>query len=186
MITRCSWAGDSQIYIDYHDTEWGKPEYDSRKLFEKICLEGQQAGLSWITVLKKRENYREAFHQFDPEKIAHMTESDLDRLMENKGLIRHRKKLEAIIKNAKAYLVMQANGEDFSQFIWAFVDHKPQINNMPNFDNLPSKTPTSIAMSKALKKKGFAFVGETTCYAFMQSMGLVDDHLNDCFCKTKK
>lgn len=185
MNTRCSWAGESQIYIDYHDNEWGKPEYDSRKLFEKICLEGQQAGLSWITVLKKREAYREAFYHFDPAKIAQMTETDLDRLMANKGLIRHRKKLEAIIKNANAYLTMQAQGEDFSQFIWAFVDHRPQINDVQNIEHVPSKTSTSAAMSKALKKKGFVFVGETTCYAFMQSMGLVDDHLNDCFCKHK-
>ena len=129
-IIRCSWAGESEIYVTYHDTEWGKPEYDSQKLFEKICLEGQQAGLSWITVLKKREAYREAFHQFDPQKIALMTDSDIDLLMQNAGLIRHRAKLEAIVKNARAYLAMQARGEDFSQFIWAFVGGKPQINNV--------------------------------------------------------
>lgn len=185
MTIRCSWAGDSEIYVNYHDNEWGKPEYDSQKLFEKICLEGQQAGLSWITVLKKREAYREAFHHFDPVKIAKMTEADLDQLMQNAGLIRHRAKLEAIVKNAKAYLAMQANGEDFSQFIWSFVNGKPQINDVPTLSAIPAKTSVSTAMSKALKKKGFVFVGETTCYAFMQSMGLVDDHLNSCFCKTK-
>ncbi|MDY5107248.1 MAG: DNA-3-methyladenine glycosylase I [Actinobacillus minor] len=185
QITRCSWANGSEIYQRYHDQEWGKPEYNSLKLFEKICLEGQQAGLSWITVLKKREAYREAFFQFDPEKIAQMQEADIDRLMQNVGLIRHRKKLEAIVKNAKAYLQMQQNGEDFSQFIWAFVGEKPQINDVPNLATVPTKTATSTAMSKALKKKGFVFVGETTCYAFMQSMGLVDDHLNDCFCKAR-
>ncbi|QIM64425.1 DNA-3-methyladenine glycosylase I [Frederiksenia canicola] len=184
MTIRCSWAGNSQIYIDYHDNEWGKPEFDSRKLFEKICLEGQQAGLSWITVLKKREAYRQAFHQFSPEKIATMTEADLDHLMENAELIRHRAKLEAIVKNAKAYLAMQANGEDFSQFIWAFVDGQPQINDVPTMSAIATKTEISKAMSKALKKRGFVFVGETTCYAFMQSMGLVDDHVNHCFCKT--
>lgn len=184
-VIRCGWAGDSEIYIRYHDHEWGKPEFDSLKLFEKICLEGQQAGLSWITVLKKREAYRQAFFGFDPHKIAQMQESDIDKLMENTGLIRHRKKLEAIVKNAKAYLTMQANGEDFSQFIWSFVGGKPQINDVPTLANVPVKTETSQALSKALKKKGFVFVGETTCYAFMQSMGLVDDHLNDCFCKTK-
>ncbi|QIM61959.1 DNA-3-methyladenine glycosidase [Pasteurellaceae bacterium Orientalotternb1] len=184
MTTRCSWAGDSQIYIDYHDNEWGKPEFDSRKLFEKMCLEGQQAGLSWITVLKKRETYRQAFHQFSPEKIAAMTETDLDQLMQNAGLIRHRAKLAAIVKNAKAYLAMQANGEDFSQFIWAFVGGRPQINDVPAMSAIATKTDTSKVMSKALKKRGFVFVGETTCYAFMQSMGLVDDHLNHCFCKT--
>ena len=185
QITRCSWANGSEIYQRYHDQEWGKPEYSSLKLFEKICLEGQQAGLSWITVLKKREAYREAFFQFAPEKIAQMQEADIDRLMQNVGIIRHRKKLEAIVKNAKAYLQMQQNGEDFSQFIWAFVGGKPQINDVPNLATVPAKTAISTVMSKALKKKGFVFVGETTCYAFMQSMGLVDDHLNDCFCKVK-
>ncbi|KAE9533412.1 DNA-3-methyladenine glycosidase [Ursidibacter arcticus] len=184
-MVRCSWVGDSQIYIDYHDHEWGKPEFNSQKLFEKICLEGQQAGLSWITVLKKREHYRTAFYQFDPQKIAQMSENDLDRLMENQGLIRHRAKLAAIIRNAKAYLAMQVKGEDFSQFIWSFVNGKPQVNNITDLSDVPAKTDISKAMSKALKKKGFVFVGETTCYAFMQSMGLVDDHLNHCFCKTK-
>lgn len=183
---RCSWSEGSEIYTAYHDQEWGKPEYDPLKLFEQLCLEGQQAGLSWITVLRKREAYRQAFFQFDPVKIAQMTEQDLDRLMENEGLIRHRKKLEAIIKNAHAYLKMVENGEDFSQFIWDFVGGKPQINNVPTLQTVPAKTEISIKMSKALKKKGFVFVGETTCYAFMQSMGLVDDHLNDCFCKTVK
>lgn len=185
MTIRCSWAGDSEIYVNYHDNEWGKPEYDSQKLFEKICLEGQQAGLSWITVLKKREIYRAAFYHFDPVKIAKMTEADLDQLMQNAGLIRHRAKLEAIVKNAKAYLAMQAKGEDFSQFIWSFVNNQPQINDVPTLSAVPAKTSVSTAMSKALKKKGFVFVGETTCYAFMQSMGLVDDHLNSCFYKTK-
>ena len=182
---RCPWAGTSEIYIDYHDHEWGKPQFDGRKLFEKICLEGQQAGLSWITVLKKREAYREAFHRFEPEKIVRMTTTDIDRLMQNAGLIRHRAKLEAIVKNAKAYLAMQAAGEDFSRFIWAFVGGKPQINNVPDLDSVPVKTAVSAAMSKALKKRGFVFVGETTCYAFMQSMGLVNDHINTCFCKTE-
>lgn len=185
-MKRCDWVGSNKIYVQYHDNEWGKPEFDSQKLFEKICLEGQQAGLSWITVLKKRENYRKAFFNFNPEKIAQITESDLDDLVKNKGLIRHRAKLEAIVRNAKAYLAMQANGEDFSSFIWAFVNGKPQINDVPTLDYVPAKTETSKAMSKALKKRGFVFVGETTCYAFMQSMGLVNDHLNDCHCKTKK
>lgn len=184
-ITRCHWVGESELYIHYHDTEWGKPEFDSLRLFEKLCLEGQQAGLSWIIVLKKREHYRQAFFHFNPSKIAQMQPSDIDRLMENNGLIRHRKKLESIVKNAQAYLKMQALGEDFSQFIWSFVGGKPLVNNIPNATDIPAKTSTSAALSKALKKKGFVFVGETTCYAFMQSMGLVDDHINDCFCKTK-
>lgn len=185
MTTRCSWAGSDPLYIQYHDTEWGKAQFDSRKLFEKICLEGQQAGLSWITVLKKRENYRQAFHQFEAEKIAKMTALDVDNLMQNAGLIRHRAKLEAIIKNAKAYLAMEKGGENFSDFIWSFVDGKTQINDVPDLSAVPAKTEISKTMSKALKKRGFVFVGETTCYAFMQSMGLVDDHLNDCCCKAK-
>lgn len=184
-MKRCNWSEGNQLYIDYHDNEWGKPQFDSLKLFEKICLEGQQAGLPWITVLKKRDAYRQAFHQFDPHKIAQMNEADIDALMQNAGLIRHRAKLEAIVKNAKAYLKMTAQGEDFSRFIWAFVNHQPQRNNVVTFADVPAKTDTSKAMSKALKKHGFVFVGETTCYAFMQSMGLVDDHLNDCFCKGK-
>lgn len=183
-MSRCSWVGESQLYIDYHDQEWGKPQFDSRKLFEQICLEGQQAGLSWITVLKKRESYREAFHQFDPNKIAQMSEADIDALMQNAGLIRHRAKLEAIVKNARAYLAMEANGENFSHFVWAFVGGQPQRNDVPSVAELVGKTAVSTAMSKALKKRGFVFVGETTCYAFMQSMGLVDDHTNDCPCKS--
>ncbi|PJG82054.1 DNA-3-methyladenine glycosylase I [Caviibacterium pharyngocola] len=185
MTTRCPWAGDLPIYVNYHDTEWGKPQYDSIKLFEKLCLEGQQAGLSWITVLKKRENYRQAFFHFDPHKIAQMSETDIDELMQNAGLICHRAKLAAIVTNARAYLAMEKCGENFSDFIWSFVNHQPQINDVPNLAAIPSKTAVSAALSKALKKKGFVFVGETTCYAFMQSMGLVDDHLNDCPCKHK-
>lgn len=190
QINRCPWAQSSELYANYHDQEWGKPEYDSLKLFEKLCLEGQQAGLSWITVLKKRENYRQAFHQFDPVKIAQMNAQDVDLLMQNAGLIRHRAKLEAIIKNAQAYLRLEQElkkcGQNFSSFLWAFVNHQPQINDVPSLDCVPAKTEVSKAMSKALKKQGFVFVGETTCYAFMQSMGLVDDHLNDCCAKTAK
>lgn len=182
---RCDWCKGSNIYEQYHDQEWGKPEFDNLKLFEKICLEGQQAGLSWITVLKKREAYRQAFHRFNPEKIAQMGEEEIDLLMQNAGLIRHRAKLQAIVKNAEAYLTMQQNGEDFSRFIWSFVNYRPQINDVPTLEAVPAHTEASKAMSKALKKRGFVFVGETTCYAFMQSMGLVDDHLNGCICKTK-
>lgn len=184
-VMRCDWVNNSEIYTHYHDTEWGKPEFDSQKLFEKLCLEGQQAGLSWITILKKRENYRQAFFNFNPHKIAQMQATDIDKLMENSGLIRHRKKLEAIVRNAQAYIAMEANGEDFSQFIWSFVGGKPQINYVPNSASILTKTATSFAMSKALKQKGFVFVGETICYAFMQSMGLIDDHLNACWCKSK-
>ncbi|OOF71327.1 DNA-3-methyladenine glycosidase, partial [Rodentibacter caecimuris] len=184
-MIRCAWCGNLDIYINYHDNEWGKPEFNSHKLFEKLCLEGQQAGLSWITILKKRETYRQAFYQFDPEMIAEMTTLDIDSLMQNSSLIRHRAKLEAIVKNAQAYLKMEKNGQNFSDFIWSFVNHQPIINNVPDMNSIPVKTETSKAMSKALKKLGFVFVGETTCYAFMQSMGLVNDHLNHCFCKKK-
>ena len=148
-------------------------------------MEGQQAGLSWITVLKKREFYRVAFHQFDPKKIAKMTALDIDACMKNAGLIRHRAKLEAIVKNAKAYLAMEKCGENFSDFIWSFVNNKPIVNDVPDLRSVSAKTEISKALSKALKKRGFVFVGETTCYAFMQSMGLVDDHLNNCPCKTR-
>ena len=182
-MTRCAWAGDSPIYIDYHDNEWGKPQFDSQKLFEKICLEGQQAGLSWITVLKKRDAYRAAFHHFEPKNVAKMTASDINELMQNAGLIRHRAKLEAIVKNANAFLEMEKRGENFSDFIWSFVNHRPIINDVPDLSVVPAKTEISKAMSKALKKRGFVFVGETTCYAFMQAMGLVNDHINGCCCK---
>lgn len=180
MKQRCDWITEDPLYLDYHDKEWGKPQFDSLKLFEKLCLEGQQAGLSWITVLKKRENYRRAFFHFQPDKIVQMTSQDIDRLMQDKGLIRHRGKLEAIVKNAQAYLAMEKCGENFSDFIWSFVQGKPQCHQIKTLADVPSKTPTSQAMSNALKKRGFAFVGATTCYAFMQSMGLVNDHLDHC------
>lgn len=160
MSTRCPWVDELPIYIDYHDKEWGKPQFDSQKLFEKICLEGQQAGLSWITVLKKREAYRAAFHQFDPIKVAQMTEQDIDRCMENTGLIRHRAKLEAIVKNAKAYLVMEKCGENFSDFVWSFVNHQPIINDVPDISVVPARTETSKAMSKALKKRGLSLLAK--------------------------
>lgn len=181
-LKRCEWVSQEQIYIDYHDKEWAIPQYDNHKLFEKICLEGQQAGLSWITVLKKRECYRQCFHQFDPQKVAAMTEQDLDELVKNPGLIRHRGKLEAIVNNAKAYLKMQQEGDDFSTFIWSFVGGKPIINHYENSYDAPTRTDASDAMAKALKKKGFKFVGTTICYAYMQSMGLINDHTQGCFC----
>ena len=183
MAKRCSWVTNDPLYINYHDNEWGYPQYDSLKLFEKICLEGQQAGLSWITVLKKREEYRRCFFNFDPEKIIQLNAIDIESLIKNKGLIRNRLKLNSIIKNAHAYLAMQNNNEDFSQFIWSFVDGKPIVNHYKDKSEVPVSTEISDKMSKALKKKGFSFVGSTICYAFMQSMGLVNDHLEDCFKK---
>lgn len=181
-MQRCGWVTQDPLYIDYHDKEWGIPHTEGKSLFEMICLEGQQAGLSWITVLKKRENYRRAFHQFDPQAVALMGEKELDVLMQDSGLIRHRGKLAAIIVNARAYLAMEANNEDFSRFIWQFVDNKPQINHLHSPAEVQSKTAVSDALSKALKKRGFKFVGSTTCYAFMQACGLVNDHLTGCFC----
>ncbi|XKM14360.1 DNA-3-methyladenine glycosylase I [Orbaceae bacterium ac157xtp] len=180
---RCEWVNNDPLYIDYHDNEWGKPQHDSQKLFEKICLEGQQAGLSWITILKKREEYRRCFYHFDPQKIAQITEQEVEQLLQNKGLVRNRLKINAIIKNAKAYLAMQKDGIDFSDFIWSFVEHKTITNHFNNMSEVPTSTEVSNQMSKALKKKGFTFVGSTICYAFMQSMGLVDDHFLHCFCK---
>ncbi|WP_267338854.1 MULTISPECIES: DNA-3-methyladenine glycosylase I [unclassified Gilliamella] len=183
MAKRCSWVTKDPLYINYHDNEWGYPKYDSLKLFEKICLEGQQAGLSWITVLKKREEYRRCFFNFDPEKIIQLNAIDIESLLKNKGLIRNRLKLNSIVKNAHAYLAMQNNNEDFSQFIWSFVDGKPIVNHYKDKSEVPVSTEISDKMSKALKKKGFSFVGSTICYAFMQSMGLVNDHFEDCFKK---
>lgn len=183
MAKRCSWVTKDPLYINYHDNEWGYPQYDSLKLFEKICLEGQQAGLSWITVLKKREEYRRCFFNFDPEKIIQLNAIDIESLLKNKGLIRNRLKLKSIVKNAHAYLAMQNNNEDFSQFIWSFVDGKPIVNHYKDKSEVPVSTEISDKMSKALKKKGFSFVGSTICYAFMQSMGLVNDHFEDCFKK---
>ena len=183
MTKRCSWVSNDPLYIDYHDNEWGYPQYDSLKLFEKICLEGQQAGLSWVTVLKKRDEYRRCFFNFQPEKIIQLTATDIELLLENKGLIRNRLKLNSIVKNAHAYLAMQNNNESFSQFIWSFVDGKPIINHFKDKSEVPVSTEISDKMSKALKKRGFTFVGTTICYAFMQSMGLVNDHFEDCFKK---
>jgi DNA-3-methyladenine glycosylase I len=169
-MTRCSWVSNDPLYIEYHDKEWGVPIKDGRVLFEMLCLEGQQAGLSWITVLRKRENYRRCFHQFVPERIAEMTEQDVETLVLESGIIRHRGKIQAIITNAKAWLEMQASGEDFSTFVWQFVDHQPIVNSPQGPGEVLAKTEISDAMSKALKKRGFKFIGSTICYAFMQRM----------------
>lgn len=182
---RCGWVTSDPVYLEYHDKEWGVPTIGARELFEILCLEGQQAGLSWITVLKKRENYRRAFHNFAPQRVAAMTEQDVKRLLQNSGIIRHCGKIEAIIANARAYLAMEAAGEDFVTFIWQFVDGQPQLNRWQALDQVPAKTDTSEAMSKALKKRGFKFIGSTICYAFMQASGLVNDHLAGCFCYPK-
>ena len=181
-MERCGWVSQDPLYIAYHDNEWGVPETDSKKLFEMICLEGQQAGLSWITVLKKRENYRACFHQFDPVKVAAMQEEDVERLVQDAGIIRHRGKIQAIIGNARAYLQMEQNGEPFADFVWSFGNHQPQVTQATTLSEIPTSTSASDALSKALKKRGFKFVGTTICYSFMQACGLVNDHVVGCCC----
>lgn len=181
-MQRCGWVTQDPLYLAYHDNEWGIPETDGQKLFEMICLEGQQAGLSWITVLKKRENYRRCFHQFNPAAVAQMQAEDVETLLQDAGIIRHRGKIEAIINNARAFLAMEANGEPFSEFVWSFVDNTPQVTRAAAMSEIPTTTPASDALSKALKKRGFKFVGSTICYSFMQACGLVNDHITGCTC----
>ena len=181
-MQRCGWVSQDPLYIAYHDTEWGVPQRNNQALFEMICLEGQQAGLSWITVLKKRENYRHAFHHFDPVKVAAMSEDDVERLVLDAGIIRHRGKIQAIIGNARAFLAMEANGESFNDFVWSFVDGAPIVTQAAALGEIPTSTPASDALSKALKKRGFKFVGTTICYSFMQACGLANDHVTYCFC----
>jgi DNA-3-methyladenine glycosylase I len=181
-LIRCNWAGNQPIYQEYHDLVWGRPVKDSQTLFAKLCLDGQQAGLSWITILKKQQNYEHAFYNFEPQKIATMDEQDVERLMQNAGIVRNRLKIQSIIKNANAYLAMAANGEEFSHFIWQFVDHSVLGNAWQSQEQVPVSTAQSDAMAKALKKRGFSFVGTTICYAFMQAVGLVNDHIVDCHC----
>lgn len=178
---RCSWCGEDPLYCDYHDNEWGVPLYDDQKLFELLILEGAQAGLSWITILRKREAYRAAFDHFNPEKIARYTPARIEKLMLNEGIVRNRLKIESAIKNAKAYLAMKKANENFSEFLWSFVDGKPRQNRLRNMTDIQASTEASDAMSKALKKKGFNFVGSTICYAFMQAAGMVNDHITDCY-----
>lgn len=180
-MQRCSWCGDDPLYVAYHDEEWGVPCYDDQQLLEMICLEGAQAGLSWITILRKREGYRELFHGFDPEKMAAMTEEDVMRLKQDARIVRHEGKIRAFIANAQAYLNMKAGGESLSDFVWKHVNHTTIVNRFKELNDYPSKTPESDALSKALKKAGFKFVGSTTIYAFMQAAGLVDDHMEGCF-----
>jgi len=177
---RCSWCGDDPLYQDYHDNEWGIPEYDDAKLFELLLLEGAQAGLSWITILKKRENYRKAFDHFDAKKIARYTEKKHQKLLQNEGIVRNKLKVAGFTKNAKAYLAILDSGQSFSDFIWQFVDGRTTINQWESLSQIPVNTPEAEAMSKALKKAGFTFVGPTICYAFMQAAGLVNDHVVTC------
>lgn len=185
MNRRCEWCGDDPLYQKYHDEEWGVPVYDDRALFEMLLLEGAQAGLSWITVLRKRDSYREAFDNFDPDKIANYDQKKRESLMVNPGIIRNKLKVNAFIVNASLFLEMQeaadrGEGLAFSDFLWSFVKAKPIVNKWGSLSECPTVTPESDAMSKALKKKGFKFVGSTICYAFMQATGMVNDHMSYC------
>jgi DNA-3-methyladenine glycosylase I len=178
---RCAWSQHSDIYVAYHDEEWGVPLHDDRLLFEFLVLEGAQAGLSWITILRKRENYRRAFDQFDPEKIARYDVAKVEALLQDPGIVRNRLKVQAAILNARACLAIAEEFGSFDRYIWQFVDGRPLVNRWQSMSELPAKTPTSDAMSKDLLKRGFKFVGSTICYAYMQATGMVNDHTVDCF-----
>jgi DNA-3-methyladenine glycosylase I len=182
MIKRCEWVPlANELYVSYHDLEWGVPLYDDRKLFEFLVLEGAQAGLAWITILRKRESYRLAFDDFDAERIAHYDPEKVEELMMNPGIVRNRLKIEAAIKNARGFLKLRDEYGSFSDAIWQFVGGTPKKNAWRTIADIPAKTPESDAMSKFLLSKGFKFVGSTICYAFMQAVGMVNDHIVDCF-----
>ncbi|MCH7817689.1 MAG: DNA-3-methyladenine glycosylase I [Proteobacteria bacterium] len=181
MTERCWWPGSEPIYVAYHDEEWGVPVHDERLLFEFLCLEGQQAGLSWITVLKKREHYRRCFKNFEIEKVARLTDRTIEKLLKDTGLIRNRLKLYSIRSNAHSFLQVQQEFGSFEKYIWAFVGGKPLDGKRKLSKDVPATTDVSDAMSKDLKKRGFKFIGSTICYAFMQAAGLVNDHTSNCF-----
>lgn len=181
MNQRCAWVNSPDpIYAEYHDTEWGVPEYDPRALWEKLMLDGFQAGLAWITILRKRETMRAAFHGFDPDRIAAYTDADRERLLADPGIIRSKSKIEAAIGNAKAYIAMRERGEDFADYLWGFVDGTPIQNSYATLSDVPTKTALSEQISKDLKKRGFKFVGPTIVYAFMEAVGMVNDHEVTC------
>lgn len=179
-MNRCGWCGDDPVYRDYHDTEWGVPEYDPRALWEKLVLDGFQAGLSWITILKKRDNFRAAFEAFDPEAVARWGDGDIARALSDPGIVRHRGKIEATVGNARAYLRI-AERQGFETFLWDFVDGRPVQNRYATEAEVPAETDLSRHVSKALKAEGFRFCGPTIVYAFMQACGLVNDHVRTCF-----
>lgn len=181
MKKRCEWVSEDLLYIDYHDREWGTPIYDDKILFEFLLLEGAQAGLSWITILRKRENYRKAYANFDPQKIACWTEKDIAKLMSNPGIIRNRAKIEAARHNARAFLDLLDNHSSFSDYSWQFVNNKPIKNKYKSWKEIPAKTKESEAFSKDLKKRGFKFVGPVIIYAHMQAVGMVNDHIISCY-----
>ena len=179
-VERCAWCGSDPLYVAYHDQEWGVPSHDDAHLFEMLLLEGQQAGLSWITILKKRENFRDALDGFDPERIARYTPPRIEKLMGNAGIIRNRLKLNAAVKNAQAFLAVQAEFGDFDRYLWSFVNGKAIQHRFQSQAAVPATSPESDAMSRALKQRGFTFVGSTICYALMQSVGMVNDHFVNC------
>ncbi|MFA5832337.1 MAG: DNA-3-methyladenine glycosylase I [Bacteroidota bacterium] len=181
MKHRCAWSGTDPLYNLYHDTEWGVPVHDDRKLFEMLNLEGAQAGLSWITILRKRENYRKAFDNFDAKKIVKYDAAKVQQLLGNEGIVRNRLKIASVISNAEAFLQVQKEFGSFDSYIWQFVNGKQIINKRKSIKDIPPTTPESDIMSKELKKRGFRFVGSTICYAFMQACGLVNDHELKCF-----
>lgn len=184
-LPRCPWA-QGDIYEAYHDEEWGRPVYDDRIFFEFLILEGAQAGLSWITILKKRNTYRKAFARFDPNKVACFDQSKQNHLLKNPGLVRHRQKIQSAITNAQAFLEVQKEFGSFSKYVWRFVDGRPIIKRRRKMSDVPTRTPESDALSQDLKSRGFKFVGSTICYAFMQACGLVNDHLDGCHLGRKK
>jgi DNA-3-methyladenine glycosylase I len=181
MNPRCAWCSDDPLYIAYHDDEWGVPLHDERRLFEMLILEGAQAGLSWLTILRKREAYRTAFARFDCEAVAAFTGSDIERLLGDAGIVRNRLKIDATIKNAQGTLAIREEFGSLDAFLWRYVEGKPIQNAWTSLADLPAKTDLSTAMSKDLKRRGFNFVGPTICYAYMQSIGMVNDHTTDCF-----
>ncbi len=185
MNDRCPWCGDDPLYQHYHDHEWGVPEYEDQALFECLNLEGAQAGLSWVTVLRKREHYRQVFDGFDAQKIARYDDRKVAALLQDPGIIRNRLKVAATIGNARSYLALREEGRTLSDFLWDFMEGQPQINHFRTLKEVPASTPVADAMSKALKKRGFKFVGPTIVYAFMQAMGLVNDHAEGCISRTK-
>lgn len=181
MTQRCPWPGNDPLYVHYHDTEWGVPEYDSRALYEKLVLDGFQAGLAWITILRKRENFRAAFDGFDPERIARYGEADIERLLSDAGIVRSRAKIEAAIRGARAWCEIQDSERSFSTRLWDFVGGEPVVNHYASMKEVPAETETSRAMSAELKSLGFKFCGPVIVYAFMQATGMVNDHLTCCF-----
>ncbi|AOP36144.1 3-methyladenine DNA glycosylase [Leptospira tipperaryensis] len=184
--TRCTWATKDPLYISYHDKEWGRPVHEDQKLFEFLILEGAQAGLSWITILRKRENYRKAFDNFDPKKVANYKEKKIQSLLANEGIIRNQLKIRSAVTNAQLFLNIQKEYGSFDKYIWGFVNQKTIYNSWKTIRESPNETLESKTMSKDLKKRGFKFVGSTICYAFMQATGMVMDHTTDCFCFVKK